>query len=63
MKRLLIISVMLFISIFSFGQNHYPSSPIVPVTDTYFGTSVTDNYRWLEANYQEDKNTALYGIQ
>jgi len=48
MKKLLVIPVVFFISIFSFAQYHYPSSPIVPVTDTYFGTSVTDNYRWLE---------------
>jgi prolyl oligopeptidase len=26
----------------------YPETPVRPVTDEYFGTSVTDNYRWLE---------------
>ena len=25
-----------------------PSTPRLPVTDTYFGMKVTDNYRWLE---------------
>src|SRR5262245_52110852 len=25
-----------------------PSTPRRPVTDTYFGTSVSDDYRWLE---------------
>src|SRR5205814_1702220 len=25
-----------------------PAARKAPVTDTYFGTSVTDNYRWLE---------------
>ena len=27
----------------------YPATPKVPVVDTYFGTQVTDNYRWLES--------------
>lgn len=26
----------------------YPTTPIRPVTDEYFGMKVTDNYRWLE---------------
>ena len=26
----------------------YPPTPKIPVTDTYFDTSVTDPYRWLE---------------
>ena len=25
-----------------------PATPKKPVTDTYFGTAVTDDYRWLE---------------
>jgi prolyl oligopeptidase len=25
-----------------------PAAPVKPVTDTYFGTKVTDNYRWME---------------
>ena len=25
-----------------------PATPQRPVTDTYFGKSVVDNYRWLE---------------
>jgi len=25
-----------------------PVAPVRPVTDTYFGTKVTDNYRWME---------------
>lgn len=25
-----------------------PVAPVRPVTDTYFGTQVTDNYRWME---------------
>ena len=26
----------------------YPKTTKIPVTDTLFGTAVTDNYRWLE---------------
>ena len=26
----------------------YPPTPKIPVTETYFDTSVTDPYRWLE---------------
>ncbi|MBV9733522.1 MAG: S9 family peptidase, partial [Verrucomicrobia bacterium] len=25
-----------------------PVAPVRPVTDNYFGTVVTDNYRWME---------------
>ncbi|WP_419868560.1 prolyl oligopeptidase family serine peptidase [Chryseobacterium sp. CT-SW4] len=30
------------------AQYKYPETPQKPVTDNYFGTSVTDDYRWLE---------------
>src|SRR5438093_9556029 len=30
------------------AQWHYPATHKSPVTDTYFGTPVVDNYRWLE---------------
>ena len=44
------------ITITSFGQKQkqkisvlkYPVTKKIPVTDDYFGTKVTDNYRWLE---------------
>ncbi len=29
-------------------QFDYPETPVRPVTHTYFGKQVTDNYRWLE---------------
>ncbi len=31
-----------------------PPAPVRPVTDTYFGTSVTDAYRWLEDGERPD---------
>ena len=30
------------------AQIKYPATPEHPVTDNYFGTQITDNYRWLE---------------
>ena len=30
------------------GQNLAPTTPIHPTQDTYFGQTITDNYRWLE---------------
>jgi len=30
------------------AQYNYPVTKQIPVTDTYFGKTVTDNYRWLE---------------
>ena len=30
------------------GQTQGPATPVDKVTDTYFGTTVTDPYRWLE---------------
>ncbi|HEY1710522.1 MAG TPA: prolyl oligopeptidase family serine peptidase [Rhizomicrobium sp.] len=29
-------------------SDHPPVAPMRPVTDTYFGTKVTDSYRWME---------------
>ena len=30
------------------AQYNYPATKRIPVTDVYFGKTVTDNYRWLE---------------
>lgn len=30
------------------AQFSYPATKEIPVVDDYFGTKVTDNYRWLE---------------
>ncbi len=32
----------------SAGPFEYPETPVRPVTDSYFGKEVTDNYRWME---------------
>jgi prolyl oligopeptidase len=36
------------------GHPKYPETPKQPVTDTYWGTTVTENYRWLE-NWDDPK--------
>lgn len=33
-----------------------PRAAVRPVTETYFGTRVTDNYRWMESNSAEFKS-------
>ncbi len=30
------------------AQYQYPATPEHPVVDDYFGTKITDSYRWLE---------------
>jgi prolyl oligopeptidase len=30
------------------GASEPPAAPVHPVVDDYFGTRVTDNYRWME---------------
>lgn len=51
MKKNILLLPVLVISQFAFAQNtqyKYPNSPAIPVVDNYFGTNVTDNYRWME---------------
>lgn len=62
MKVLLLGCLMLAVSPGSYAQHqHLPTTavsatPKRPVTDTYFGKKVTDNYRWIEyVNSQEVK--------
>ncbi|MBX2924397.1 MAG: S9 family peptidase [Chitinophagaceae bacterium] len=45
--------LLLFCMLFVVAQNtkaqfNYPATKEIPVVDDYFGTKVTDNYRWLE---------------
>ncbi|MBW7675232.1 prolyl oligopeptidase family serine peptidase [Chryseobacterium chendengshani] len=42
------LSVGLFISQAIAAQYNYPATPEKAVVDNYFGTTVTDNYRWME---------------
>ena len=53
MKLPVLLLAGLLISSHGYTQSHtigpaLPATPKHPVTDTYFGTEVTDNYRWLE---------------
>jgi len=46
--QLLTVACMLMSSRFAGATEPPPSAPVRPVTDTYYGTEVTDNYRYLE---------------
>ena len=37
------------------GPLHYPESPRRPMQDTYFGTVVSENYRWLDKHRQSPR--------
>jgi len=43
----------------AFAQAAPPVAPVRPVTETYFGTTVVDPYRWMEAEGPEWKTYAL----
>ena len=47
MPRLATAAMLLF-AVAAQAQPSFPAAPPRPVTDTYFGTSVVDSYRWLE---------------
>ncbi|WP_262696747.1 hypothetical protein [Chryseobacterium sp. 3008163] len=44
----IILSASLFASHLFLAQYNYPKTPENSVVDDYFGTKITDNYRWLE---------------
>ena len=45
---LLLFITLLFLALNSKAQYNYPPTKEIPVTDNYFDTKITDNYRWLE---------------
>ena len=51
MRRLIesvLLLAFLCASIPSFSQEALPATPVHEVTENYFGTKITDPYRWLE---------------
>lgn len=48
MKKIIIPFAFLLVCANLSAQWKYPATKKVPVTDTYFGTTYTDSYRWLE---------------
>ena len=46
MKHFKLLALLFFQMIFA--QYDYPKTPEKAVVDDYFGTKITDNYRWLE---------------
>ena len=54
MKTKLLLLTFLFSTIVFFGQLKYPMTKTVDSSDTYFGISYQDKYRWLENLYDSD---------
>lgn len=48
MKQLLLMFTGVILGQSAFAQYQYPTTKIVDVSDTYFGTTIHDPYRWLE---------------
>jgi prolyl oligopeptidase len=48
MKKNIAVSIILLCSLSCFAQWHYPYTRMVDSSDTYFGVTYKDPYRWLE---------------
>ncbi len=48
MKQLFLLLTIIGLGQTTFAQYRYPASKTVEVSDTYFGTTIPDPYRWLE---------------
>src|SRR4026209_2860272 len=53
MKKILIVSYALLLSLVTAAQVKYPVAKEVDQADDYFGTTVRDPYRWLEDDNSE----------
>jgi prolyl oligopeptidase len=51
---LVVLVICLLCTVVLFAQSTPPVAPVRDVTETYFGTSVTDPYRWLEKTSDPD---------
>ena len=49
MKKIVILSFTLSLFLSSFGQPSLPATKTVDATDTYFGVTYKDPFRWLES--------------
>lgn len=62
MKKLIVIFVLLTCSVNVFSQWNYPPTKTTNVSDTYFGKTYKDPYRWLE-NVKDDDVAGWYKKQ
>ena len=54
MKLITRLALVLFAAAPAFGQLAYPPTKTVDVSDTYFGKTYADPYRWLENLKDQD---------